>query len=221
MQGDELVPGGKNILARRAGLRAPHRVRRDRPVNPLKNLRKSARFEIGAHPGALFSWLLDMVVIMTEDGDDSGAQFVRLGVSQFQRRDLLEMVMQQPGVIDQGLQDQRLAPGDRAALAAHDRAQGELGAGGLIWPAVDGLAGEGVGRTAIGTRESTGARGERPARGKPTTGLAGKMTAAKIAPAVAATAALRREGLLQPLGEILAIIAPHHLVADAVAEFAN
>jgi hypothetical protein len=30
------VPGGKNVLPRRAGLRAPHRRGFDRPLNPLK-----------------------------------------------------------------------------------------------------------------------------------------------------------------------------------------
>ena len=45
MQGDELAPGGKNILARRAWFDTPHRPGRDCELNPLKNLRKSARFD--------------------------------------------------------------------------------------------------------------------------------------------------------------------------------
>ena len=49
MQGDQLVPGGKNVLARRARLGAPHRRSRDHQLNPLKGLRKSARFEVGPH----------------------------------------------------------------------------------------------------------------------------------------------------------------------------
>ena len=104
------------------GLRAPHRRGRDRPLNPLKNLRKSASFEIGAHFLGLFGRLRAMVMVVGEGGDDAGAQLVRLGMGQFQRRHLFQMVVQQPGVIDQGLQDQRLAAGHRAALAAHDRA---------------------------------------------------------------------------------------------------
>ena len=66
-----------------------------------------------------------------------GAELVGLGMGQFQRRHLLQMVVQQPGMVDQGLQNQRLAAGNRAALAAHDRAQGELGAGRLVGPAGD------------------------------------------------------------------------------------
>ena len=81
-----------------------------------------------------------MVMVVGEGGDDAGAQLVGLGMGQFQRRHLLQMVVQQPGMIDQGLQDQRLAARDRAALAAHDRARRQLRAGRLIGPAVDGLA---------------------------------------------------------------------------------
>lgn len=52
MQGDQLVPGGKNVLAGGADLHAPYRLGRDRPLNPLKNLGKSPRGEVGAHfPG--------------------------------------------------------------------------------------------------------------------------------------------------------------------------
>ena len=44
-----------------------------------------------------------MVMVVGEGRDDAGAQFVRLGMGQFQRRHLLQMVMQQPGVIDQAI----------------------------------------------------------------------------------------------------------------------
>ena len=48
------------------------------------------------------------------------------------------------------------------------------------------------------------------------------LTAAKSCPPpYAAARRLRRERPLQPLGQILAIIAPHHLVADAVGNFAD
>ena len=77
-------------------------------------------------------------MVVGEGRDDAGAQFVGLGMGQFQRRHFLQMVMQQPGMIDQGLQNQRLAPRNRAALAAHDRARRKLRACRLIRPAVDG-----------------------------------------------------------------------------------
>src|SRR6266581_249301 len=73
-------------------------------------------------------------MIVGEGGDDAGAELVGLGVGHFQRRYLLQMVVQQPGVVDQALQDQRLAAGDRAALAAHDRAVRKLRARRLVGP---------------------------------------------------------------------------------------
>jgi len=97
-----------------------------------------------------------MVMIAGEGGDDAGAQLVGLRMGHFQRRHLLQMVVQQPGVVDQGLQNQRLAAGDRAALAAHDRARRQLGARRLIGPAVDGLA--------AGRRLPTAALGRESAR---------------------------------------------------------
>jgi len=100
---------------------------RDRQLNPLKYLRKSARFEIGAHFLGLLGGLRRLVMVGCEGRDDGRAELVGFGMGHFQRRHLFQMVVQQPGVIDQGLQDQRLAAGQSAALAAHDRAQGELG----------------------------------------------------------------------------------------------
>ena len=61
-------------------------------------------------------------MVVGKGGDDAGAELVGLGMGQFQRGHLLQMVVQQPGVVDQGLQDQGLPAGERAALAAHDRA---------------------------------------------------------------------------------------------------
>src|SRR5438445_12792331 len=76
-------------------------------------------------------------MIVGEGGDDAGAQLVRLGVSHFQRRHLLEMVVQEPGVVDQAQQNQRLAAGDRTALAAHDRACRKLWARRLVGPGAE------------------------------------------------------------------------------------
>ena len=48
MQGDQLVPGGKNVFPRGMGLRPPHR-RGDFRFNHLKLLDKSARLDVGPH----------------------------------------------------------------------------------------------------------------------------------------------------------------------------
>src|SRR5271155_982113 len=82
-----------------------------------------------------------MVMVVGEGRDDGGPQLVGLGVGHFQRGDFLEVLVEEPGMIDQALQNQRFAAGDRAALAAHDRAYRQLGAGRLIGPTAEGLGG--------------------------------------------------------------------------------
>src|ERR1700761_1074805 len=68
-----------------------------------------------------------MVVVIGEGGDDAGAELMGFAMGELQRGYLLQVVMQQPRVVDQALQDQRLPAGQRRALAAHDRAVRELG----------------------------------------------------------------------------------------------
>ncbi len=58
-------------------------------------------------------------MVVGEGRDNAGAQLVRLRMRQLQRRHFLQMIMQQPGMVNQGLQDQRLPARQRAALAAH------------------------------------------------------------------------------------------------------
>jgi hypothetical protein len=78
-------------------LRPPHRRGRDRPLNPLKSLRKSGRGKIGAHLLSLLGRFRTLVMVVGEGRDDAGAQFMGLRMGQFQRRHLLQMVVQQPG----------------------------------------------------------------------------------------------------------------------------
>src|SRR5665213_3768540 len=96
------------------------------------------------------------------------------------------MVVQQPRMIDQGLQDQRLAAGDRAALAAHDRARRELGARHLIGLAVDGLA---AARALGAAAKRTGSRLESP-RSPRRERAAGRKAPARFAAEIARTAAI-------------------------------
>src|SRR5258705_506413 len=56
---------------------------------------------------------------------DGAAQQVGVGIEELDRRHLLGMGVEQPGMIDQGEQDQRLARRQRRARAAHDRRIGE------------------------------------------------------------------------------------------------
>ena len=135
MQGDELMPGGQNVLARRARPHGPHRRGRDRLINPLKYLRKLALLKIGAHSLAGVAILSAVVVVVGESGDDPGAQLVGFRVRKLEGCDLLEMVVQEPGMVNQSQQDQGLAALDRRALAAHDRAARKLRARRLVGPA--------------------------------------------------------------------------------------
>ena len=84
MQGDELAPSGKNIVARGAAARPPHRRGRDGALNPLKNLRKSSSNKVRPHLLALFGGLESVVMIVGKGRDDSGAQFVGVGMGQLQ-----------------------------------------------------------------------------------------------------------------------------------------
>src|SRR3984957_18346109 len=138
MQGNELMPGGKNILLGCPDPRAPHRGGRDPTLNPLKNLRKSGFRQIGPHPFGLLGSVRRVVMIVGEGRDDAGAEFVGLGMGQLERCDLLEVAMQNPGMVDETLQDQRLPAGQRAALTTHDRACRELRTGRLVRPSERG-----------------------------------------------------------------------------------
>src|SRR5262245_53870248 len=82
-----------------------------------------------------------MMMIIGEGRDDSGPELVGLGMGQFECCHFFKVVVEQPGVVDKALQDQRLPAGEGAALAAHDRAVGELGARGLVGATTEGLTG--------------------------------------------------------------------------------
>src|SRR5258707_14816322 len=73
-----------------------------------------------------------MVMVVGESRDDAGAQLMRLGIGHFERRHLLQMVVQEPRMVDQAEQNQRLAAGNHGALAKHDRGCGELRACRLV-----------------------------------------------------------------------------------------
>src|SRR5436190_23698786 len=101
MQGNKLLPGGKNVLPCGPDLHAPDRLGRDRAANPLKYLRKSARFEIGAPFLGLFFDVGRMVMVASKRRDNGGAALVGRGVWKFQGRYLVQMVVQEPRGIDQ------------------------------------------------------------------------------------------------------------------------
>src|SRR5437879_1187092 len=218
MQGNQLMPGGENVVPCGALAGAPHRRGRDAALNPLKNLQKPALLEVAAHLLGLLAGVRRVVMIVGEGGDDAGPELMDLGMGELQGRDFLEVIVQQPGVIDQDLQDQGLPAGDGAALTAHDRACRQLGARRLIGP---GGQLDGTGRAAAASTKSLATLAAESIRASPTAGLelaAGGAGAEIATAAKTAASALGGKGALEPLGKILPIIAPHHLVADAVGK---
>src|SRR3954469_10599841 len=218
MQGDQLMPGGENVVPCGALAGAPHRRRRDAALNPLKSLRKSALLEVAAHLLGQLAGVRRMVMVVGKSGDDAGPELMDLGMGELQGRDFLEVIVQQPGVVDQDLQDQGLAAGDGAALAAHDRACRELRACRLVGP---GGQLDRTGRAAAAAKSLAESLAAESIRASPTAGLeltAGRAGAEIATAAKAAAPAFGGKGALKPLGKILPIIAPHHLVADAVGE---
>src|SRR3954447_10169921 len=180
MQGDQLMPGGENVVPCGALAGAPHRRRRDAALNPLKSLRKSTLLEVAAHLLGELAGVRRMVMVVGEGGDDTGPELMDLGMGQLQGRDFLEMIVEEPGVVDQDLQDQGLPAGDGAALAAHDRACRQLRARRLV-----GSGGQldRTGRAAAATKSLTA----ESIRASPTAGL--ELAAARPTGGIATAAA--------------------------------
>ena len=59
---------------------------------------------------------------MGRDIDQSTLQPLGVGMTEFERGELLEMIVQQPWVVECGQKDQRLTPRDGRAVAAMHRA---------------------------------------------------------------------------------------------------
>ena len=61
-----------------------------------------------------------------EDVDQRAFELLRIGVAELGLGQFLHVVVQQPGMVERGLQDQRLAARDRGAMAAMQRARREM-----------------------------------------------------------------------------------------------
>src|ERR1700751_4280394 len=100
MQGDELLPGGQNIVRGGTGFRTPHPRGRNRPLKPLNKLRESSTSEVGAQFFALRRVVTGMVMVGGEGRDDCFTNLLRFGMHEIERGDLLDMIVQQPRVTD-------------------------------------------------------------------------------------------------------------------------
>ena len=116
MQGDKLLPGHKNIVRRGRRLGPPDRGGGDRLGDPLHGLGKMAPGEFRPQRFGIESRG------MGRDIDQCALEPLGIGMAEFERGELLEMIVQQPRVVERRQQDQRLAPGDRRAVAAMHRA---------------------------------------------------------------------------------------------------
>ncbi len=92
MQGNQLMPGGENVVPRCALAGPPYRRGGDPILNPLKNLRKSALLDIAAHLFSLLAGVGRVVMVVGEGGDDAGPELVGLRVGQLQGGDLLKVL---------------------------------------------------------------------------------------------------------------------------------
>jgi hypothetical protein len=116
MQGDKLGPGHQNVLGRSLRPGTPHRRRGDRESDSLHHIDKVACGQVGSerlgieHGG------------MGRDIDQSSLDALGIGVAELERGQLLKVVVQKPGMVQRGLQDQRLASRNRGAMAAMNRA---------------------------------------------------------------------------------------------------
>ena len=70
--------------------------------------------------------------MMGKDVDQRAFELLRIRVAELGLGQFLHMVVQEPRVIEGGLQDQRLAQRDRGAMAAMQRASRKLRAGGDV-----------------------------------------------------------------------------------------
>src|SRR6516225_1357503 len=126
MQGNELLPCGQDVIRRRFGPRTPDRRGGDGLADAAGNVGKTAPAKF-RHDGVPVRRSIVGKNVEQRGLEVGGQRVTKLEPGQF-----LEMVVQQPGMIDRGLQDQRLAPGNGGAIAAMYRACRQLRAYDLI-----------------------------------------------------------------------------------------
>src|SRR5262249_58901133 len=109
---------------RRPRTRTPARRTRDRTLDAPAQLGASAAAELAAHRLAVGRAARGAV--MGRDVDQRGLHLLGVGVTELGAFQRLQVLVEQPGVVDRSLQDERLAPRDGGAVATQDRACGQL-----------------------------------------------------------------------------------------------
>src|SRR6266851_2173034 len=99
MQGDKLLPRRENIIGGGASFGPPDRRCRDRLLEACGNLGQAPSAELGHHAVRVGR------TAMGENVDESGLYLRCLGMAELDTGKLLQMIMKEPGVIDDGLQN--------------------------------------------------------------------------------------------------------------------
>src|SRR5713226_4840627 len=120
MQGDKLFPCRENVVRGGASLGAPNRGCRDHLLHASGNLGEAAPAEFGHHAVGVGR------IAMGENVDQRSLYLRSLGMAQLDCGELLQVVVKEPRVIDDGLENERFAPGDGGTIATVNRACREL-----------------------------------------------------------------------------------------------
>src|ERR1700760_3187797 len=123
MQGNKLLPGHQNIVWRGVRPGPPDRGRGDRGGDTVGHLDKAAAGQFRAELGGIQRRALG------GDGDQRRFQALGIDMAKFEVTEFLEVVVEQPGMVERGLENEGLAGGYGDAVAAMYRARRELLAG--------------------------------------------------------------------------------------------
>src|SRR3569832_1731926 len=208
MQADELAPGDQNVVRRGAFLGRPDRAGGDGGADALVRVAEVAAGQLGLEPGGVQRGGMGGNV------DQDRLEPLGVGMAELERAQLLEVIVQPPGVVERRLEDLCFAPRHRGAMAAMHGACRNL------------LADDDVGRrpTGLRARESAAAFPWRPVAPLPgialATGRTEPLPAPRLAP-ILARPLRRREERRRAAAGILAVIAAHGLVDDRVSHLAE
>src|SRR5271166_811787 len=114
MQGDKLLPRREHVVGGGTCPRTPDGGCGDRLLDASCNLGQAPPAKLGHHA------LRVGCAAVGENVDESGLYLRGLGMAELDAGELLEMIMQEPGVIDDGLQNKGFAAGDGGTMAAVD-----------------------------------------------------------------------------------------------------
>src|SRR6266516_1964443 len=120
MQGDKLLPCRQHVVGCSLRPGPPNRRRGDDLVNAGRSFRKASAAEFGDHGGAIRR------AAVGENVDQLALELGGLDVAELHRRELLQVLVQEPRMIDHRLQDERLAQRNGGTLPAMNGTRGQL-----------------------------------------------------------------------------------------------